>query len=189
MTTTRDQIMNEAESRLRFGGYKGFSFRDIATAVAVKSASVHHHFPTKEALVLAVTERYHRGFMEALGPAELAGRSPQAALRRYARVFLDAFRDSRSTCLCGMLSAESRYLPDAIRDLLRQTAEDNVRWLERAVVLNGGGRSSKSSRARSTMIYTAMEGAIHLSALLDDEAPLKDVLSGLLDGRSFGADT
>jgi len=182
MSATRDQIMDEAESRLRFGGYKGFSFRDIATAVEVKSASVHHHFPTKEALVLAVTERYHTAFMAALGEAAVPSRSPKAALRRYAEVFLSAFRDSRSTCLCGMLSAESRNLPESIRHLLSQTAEDNVSWLEQAVVLNGKKRSSKASRAKATLIYTAMEGAIHLSAMLDDEAPLEDVYSSLAAG-------
>lgn len=171
--------MDEAESRIRIGGYKGFSFRDIAEAVSVKSASVHHHFPTKEALVLAVTERYHARFMAALGPVEVSGRSGKTALRHYRDVFLTSFRNARSTCLCGMLSAECLSLPDPLQALVRITAQDNIAWLERAVVLVDGGRSSKSSRAKATTIYTAMEGAIHLAALLGDEGPLEDILTTL----------
>ena len=41
-------IMDAAERRMRIGGFNGFSFREIAADVGVKSSSVHYHFPTKE---------------------------------------------------------------------------------------------------------------------------------------------
>ena len=47
---TVEAIMDAAERRIRELGYNGFSFRDIAADVGIKSASVHHHFPTKPAL-------------------------------------------------------------------------------------------------------------------------------------------
>ena len=50
-------IMDAAERRMRIGGFNGFSFREIAADVGVKSASVHYHFPTKENLAAAVTRR------------------------------------------------------------------------------------------------------------------------------------
>ena len=28
-------------------GYNGFSFRDVAAEVGIKSATIHYHFPTK----------------------------------------------------------------------------------------------------------------------------------------------
>ena len=40
-------IMDAAERRMRIGGFNGFSFREIAADVGVKSSSVHYHFPTK----------------------------------------------------------------------------------------------------------------------------------------------
>lgn len=184
MSTTRERIMDEAERFLRTGGYHGFSFRDIATAVEVKSASVHHHFPTKEDLVLAVTERYHMRFMAALGDPDGAGRTPVARLRHYGGVFLTAFVESRRTCLCGMLSTESLHLPERVREVVRQTAQDNLQWIEKAVLLPAGKRSSKSTRARASVIYCAMEGAIHLAALRDDENVLKDVIASLAE-REF----
>lgn len=39
--------MDIAEAHIREVGYWGFSFRDLAANIGIKSASVHHHFPTK----------------------------------------------------------------------------------------------------------------------------------------------
>jgi TetR/AcrR family transcriptional repressor of nem operon len=51
-------IMDAAERRMRLSGFYGFSFREIAADVGVKSSSVHYHFPTKEKLAAAVIHRY-----------------------------------------------------------------------------------------------------------------------------------
>src|ERR1700722_16618504 len=51
-------IMDAAERRIRLGGFNGFSFREIAADVGIKSSSVHYHFPTKEKLAAAVIHRY-----------------------------------------------------------------------------------------------------------------------------------
>lgn len=42
---------------MRNGGYGGFSFRDLAAEIGIKSASVHNHFPTKAAMAAAVARR------------------------------------------------------------------------------------------------------------------------------------
>src|SRR6185503_20910985 len=53
-----DAILDAAERRIRQGGFSGFSFRELAADVGVKSSSVHYHFPTKEALAAAVVRRW-----------------------------------------------------------------------------------------------------------------------------------
>jgi AcrR family transcriptional regulator len=58
MSDVNTAILNAAEARMRLGGFNGFSFRDIAADVGVKSSSVHYHFPTKETLAAAVIHRY-----------------------------------------------------------------------------------------------------------------------------------
>src|SRR6266481_721643 len=50
MSDVATAIMDAAEARMRIGGFNGFSFRDIASDVGIKSSSVHYHFPTKEKL-------------------------------------------------------------------------------------------------------------------------------------------
>ena len=47
MSETAERLMDLAEAHIRNAGYGGFSFRDLAAEIGIKSASVHHHFPTK----------------------------------------------------------------------------------------------------------------------------------------------
>jgi TetR/AcrR family transcriptional repressor of nem operon len=53
MNETAERLMDLAEARIRQAGYRGFSFRDLAAEIGIKSASVHHHFPTKAGMAAA----------------------------------------------------------------------------------------------------------------------------------------
>jgi AcrR family transcriptional regulator len=58
MSDMKTEIMDAAERRMQAGGFGGFSFREIAADVGIKSSSVHYHFPTKEDLAAAVIRRW-----------------------------------------------------------------------------------------------------------------------------------
>jgi len=59
MSNAREHaILEVAQEMVRQGGYNNFSFRNIATAVGIKSSSVHYHFSTKEDLGVAVAKYY-----------------------------------------------------------------------------------------------------------------------------------
>src|ERR1700750_2772650 len=64
ISDVKTAIMDAAERRIRLGGFGGFSFREIAADVGVKSSSVHYHFPTKEDLAAAVVRRYEDWVLE-----------------------------------------------------------------------------------------------------------------------------
>ncbi|WP_234804713.1 TetR/AcrR family transcriptional regulator [Sinorhizobium americanum] len=85
--------MDAAEERIRRTGYSGFSFREIAADVGVKSASVHYHFPTKEKLAAAVARRYTDRFLEAVDHQLAGGEDIVEAWRQVFRVALQ--RDGR----------------------------------------------------------------------------------------------
>ena len=51
MSDIKTAIMDAAERRMQAGGFGGFSFREIASDVGIKSSSVHYHFPTKEDVI------------------------------------------------------------------------------------------------------------------------------------------
>ena len=54
---TREQILDQAMAVFGEVGYRGASLREIATRCGISHPGVLHHFPTKEALLLAVLER------------------------------------------------------------------------------------------------------------------------------------
>lgn len=109
-SSMRETILDAAEVRVRTGGFHGFSFRDVAADVGIKSASVHYHFPTKSDLVAAVAERYTDKARDRLTPPS----SPAEAIERVAGLFRDALLVEDQMCLCGILGAERDAVPDAV---------------------------------------------------------------------------
>ena len=62
-----DEILEVGQEFIQTVGYDGFSYRDIADRVGIKSASVHYYFPSKSDLALAVARQYRSDFSLALG--------------------------------------------------------------------------------------------------------------------------
>ncbi|MEO0510938.1 MAG: TetR/AcrR family transcriptional regulator [Verrucomicrobiota bacterium] len=165
MPDTRSKILDTAEAMVRAGGYNGFSFREIASLVGIKSASVHHHFPTKEALTLEVARRYHENFFAALGAPRPAGHDPEAQLGLYCQVFKEAFQISNRACLCGVLASEAEQLPNSVKDAVVAFVEANIAWLEQALEKSP---NDTKSRKRAELVYTALEGAMGVASLQQD---------------------
>ena len=67
MENREQNILAAAEALVRERGYNGFSFREVAREVGIKSSSVHYHFPTKEDLGAAIAENYTENFLSKLG--------------------------------------------------------------------------------------------------------------------------
>jgi TetR/AcrR family transcriptional repressor of nem operon len=151
--------MDVAERRIREAGYGGFSFRDIATEVGVKSSSVHYHFPTKEALAaaVAVAARYTDRFANAVGQHVADGNNPVKAWRE---VFRRALHDAGRMCLRGSLPVMSRDLSPEVATEVRRFFELGV---EKFVAR---GRS----RERAMQVLATIEGAMLLANVLDDTA-------------------
>ncbi|QQP52679.1 Uncharacterized protein FKW44_004905 [Caligus rogercresseyi] len=59
---TKTALLNSAEWLPVSRGFDGFSFADLAAEVGIRKASVHHHFPTKAALSVALMQRYCASF-------------------------------------------------------------------------------------------------------------------------------
>jgi len=171
MSDTRTQILDVAEKFIRRGGYNDCSFREIATAVGIKSASVHHHFPAKQDLAAAVALRYSENFFANLGRPPLGEATPKDEIARYCALFRSAFVDGGRACLCGILSNEAALLPERVRLQIAAFAQANVAWLEKRFE----GEGVETARSKARFIYSAMQGAMAASALLQDVSWLDDV--------------
>lgn len=111
MSDVKTAILDAAERRIQLGGFGGFSFREIATDVGIKSSSVHYHFPTKEDLAAAVIRRWR----------EETAKFVDAALQKEpdpVRVWVKAFRGTAQSegrmCPCTVLGAASQDLPTQV---------------------------------------------------------------------------
>jgi TetR/AcrR family transcriptional repressor of nem operon len=154
MTTTVDRILEAAEARIRQSGYHGFSFRDLAADVGVKSASIHHHFPTKEELVVRVAAHYGQKIRNRLASLP-SGRERVTA---YRGMFRDQLAAGFGMCLGGMLGVESNELPDSVGNETRQFFDMLIADLTAALA-----KASKQPGRAATAIVAQLEGAMLLA--------------------------
>ncbi|MCG8274695.1 TetR/AcrR family transcriptional regulator [Aquamicrobium sp. NLF2-7] len=155
MNDTAGAIMDAAEERIRQAGYSGFSFREVAADIGVKSSSVHYHFPTKEKLAAAVARRYTDRFVEAVDRQLDAG---DGIVKAWREVFRDAlYRDGRM-CLCGALGATSHDLATEVRDEVKRFF---LLGIER--LMQGG-----LTKDAAVQVLATLEGAMLAANVLED---------------------
>jgi TetR/AcrR family transcriptional repressor of nem operon len=111
MSDIKTAIMDAAERRMRLGGFGGFSFREIAADVGIKSSSVHYHFPTKEDLAAAVIRRWAEHTAETIDKELEKDRDP---VRAWTKAFRGTAYSDAHMCPCTVLAAASQDLPEQV---------------------------------------------------------------------------
>ncbi len=179
---TAERVLDVAQELVQTRGYNGFSFRDIAEVIGIKSASIHYHFPSKGDLGVALVARYRKAFQE-----ELAGVSQrQAGAPKRLKCFIALFRRTlteQRLCLCGVLAAEQGSLPEEVNAEVRaffQLCED---WL--VEVLKEGRAAGEiefrgPAPALADHLIALLEGAMMMALSLDDLERFDKAAQGFL---------
>lgn len=127
--SVREQLVEHALVLIRRRGFNGFSYRDLAELVGVKTSSIHYYFPSKDDLVLEAVREY-----SARMQARLRAIDPGLPPAEQAWQYLAPLRASAGTdqaCLVSMLSADVVVLPDAVRAVMQDHIRLNEQWLAR----------------------------------------------------------
>jgi TetR/AcrR family transcriptional regulator, transcriptional repressor for nem operon len=158
----REHILSIAQRLVQQRGYNGFSYADIATEVGIRKASLHHHFPTKADLGLALIDAYTEQFNAEL--QKIAGKtlSPEKKLKAYIALYRQSLEAER-ICLCGMLSSEVSTLDVAMLPKLTHFFALNTAWL--AQLLEQGKTTQSfafngSATQQAQMILSTLQGAL-----------------------------
>lgn len=123
----REQLLEHASVLIRRRGYNGFSYRDLAELVGVKTSSIHYYFPSKDDLVLEVLRLYRDSVA-----TRIAAIDTNLPLVEQARQYVDPLPrgiDAGQICLVGMLSAEVLALPPAVSAMLQDHYRTNETWI------------------------------------------------------------
>jgi TetR/AcrR family transcriptional repressor of nem operon len=159
VSETAERLMDLAESHMRNAGYGGFSFRDLATEIGIKSASVHHHFPTKATMAVAVARRYGDRFL-----AAVAGRpneSAEDAIAAYRAAFREALSRDGRMCLFGVLGAE-------IGVLSAEVTEEILSFFSRCIDDLSQRIGGPDAEMRAFHIMATLEGGMMLARAYRD---------------------
>jgi TetR/AcrR family transcriptional repressor of nem operon len=169
--STAERIVGEGRRLIMTRGYNGFSYADIAAAIGIRKASIHHHFAGKNDLAAAVVEQSRaiiRAQIELLAHAEL---DAVEQLRAYAGYWERCIADdSAPFCIAAMLAAELPSLPNDVATAVRAHFAELSNWL--AHVLAAGVR----------------QGSVTLVHSPEDEgdAFMSAIYGAMLSARAFG---
>jgi TetR/AcrR family transcriptional repressor of nem operon len=186
---TTSRILDVAERLLQVRGYNGFSYGDVAGELGITRAALHYHFPGKAELGQALIERYTARFSAAL--ADLDAHSPDAAvkLRGYVDLYTDVLSADRM-CLCGMLAAEHRTLPDPMQQAVCDFFSSNTTWLRKVLeegCAEGSLHCPGTPEDSASMVLGALEGAMLIARLDGDVARFRATTAHLLASLTSAA--
>ncbi len=170
MKDAKAAIMDAAERRMQLGGFGGFSFREIAADVGVKSSSVHYHFPTKDDLAAAVIRRWAERASKHVD--EELERDPDP-VRVWTRIFRGTALSKGHMCPCTVLGAASGDLPPEVAMEVKSFFE-----MCQEKLITAGLSPSNAAELLSTLV-----GALVVANALGDAAAYDRATSGLLAQR------
>lgn len=182
--STRSDLLTSAEILLRTKGYAAFSYADLATEIGIKKASIHHHFPTKEGMAIAIVESYLFRFKNQLEKINADNADVIDRLKAFALMFVQSSSDGMLP-LCGALAAELLALPDSLQALTRHFFEIHLEWLQANIAL---GQSVGELKAEfnvvnvARLILNTLEGNSFVSWALSDAYAQSSGLDILLEG-------
>ena len=174
----RTRVLDAAADLFQSRGYHATGMREVISATETSSGALHHHFPTKESLGLAVIANrvapaVRETWIEPIRRAE----SLQSGIRK---VFGNVIRgiDRRGAvrgCPLNNLAVELAYSDPLFREAVQAIFAEWQAALEARVADSlGGGRLGRAQRAAAAaFIISSYSGAMNLAKATQSAAPLR----------------
>jgi TetR/AcrR family transcriptional regulator, transcriptional repressor for nem operon len=185
LTPKAAEIAACARALIATRGYNGFSYADIADAVGITKASIHHHFPSKAELVRSVLVAYRADARAGLAALADEIPDPAARLRAWIHFWQDCLRErTLPFCVCAMLATEMPTIPAEVGAEVRGHFDDLSQWL--AQVLADGVRAGRFALrgrppAEALALMASIHGAMVSARAYDDAAVFAAISDGLVD--------
>lgn len=189
MTVTGDstagRILEAGRQLIMRRGYSGFSYADIADAIDIRKASIHHHFPTKADLAVAVLQQSQAKFDADMALLDVSGADALVQMRAYIGYWERCIADdSAPFCVAGMLGAELPALPDEVARAVKAHFDDLAAWLVRVLeagVKDGIVQPDVSVQTEAATFVALVYGAMLAARAYGNAGLFRDVTGGAVE--------
>ncbi|EKS9796062.1 MULTISPECIES: TetR/AcrR family transcriptional regulator [Burkholderia] len=183
--STAGRILEAGRQLIMRRGYSGFSYADIADAIDIRKASIHHHFPTKADLAVAVLQESQAKFDADMSLLDASGADALVQMRAYIGYWERCIADdSAPFCVAGMLGAELPALPDDVARAVRAHFDDLAAWLVRVLeagVKEGVVQPGVSVQTEAATFVSLVYGAMLAARAYGNAAMFRDVTGGAVE--------
>ncbi len=170
-TDTKTHLLDSAERSARRRGIDGFSYADLAADVGIRKASIHHHFPSKATLAVALMQRYYADLETACAEIQREHATGAARLSALLDRYHGALEGGQSLCLCVSFSTSTQSLSaDTIAEMKRFRAMMTA-WIEGTFALgarDGTIKDVTEPALEATATLPLLEGA-QLAARVEED--------------------
>jgi TetR/AcrR family transcriptional repressor of nem operon len=177
---TAERILDAANALLIDRGYSAFSYADIAETVNIRKASIHHHFPTKAGLVVAVLQRHRARIAAGMKALDDQIEDPLIRIGDYFKYWEGCIEGQTiSFCIGALLGAEMPSLPKEIQAEVGLHFAMLTEWFERTLKAGSKARTIHLQGTIATeaqMLIAVLHGAM-LSARATNNCDLFRSLS------------
>lgn len=159
----RDELIASATTLIQRVGVNGFSYGQLANELDIKAPSIHHHFKSKEDLVVAVAQKYRLDF--SAGVDAISADSSLGRIVAYGELFTHAAQTDK-LCLCGAVSADWVAVGDRARREVHEFFTDQRSWIETQLEQAAAARELLPALPIATLataILAALEGSLLIS--------------------------
>ena len=182
-SATRKRVIEVTKQLVNEKGFNNTSISDIIQASGVKKGNLYFHFPSKEALGIAILQEAADEFFRFL-EASLQGNRPLEKLGSFFDAVLEKHRSAHFVggCIFGNTALEmadsNPNIARLVEDVFRRWADMIANVLREAQ--RGGELDASLSPTRfAKHIVATIEGGIMMARLTKNEEDLKDCLDTL----------
>ena len=163
MFDRKEQILDVAEELLQTQSLSSFSYQDLSDRIGISKASIHHHFPSKEDLCLALVTRHRSSLTTTLETIIQEQTSPIQQLEAYILHLSHILQSGNKICLTGSLQSEYTLLSKNTQQELANLCKYVHAWLSR--VLAEGKKQNVMTfpgtpEDHASLIQAALQGAL-----------------------------
>lgn len=163
MPDRKEQILDIAEELLQTRSFSAFSYQDVSDRIGISKATIHHHFPSKDALILALVIRYRTSLISTLEKITQEHATPWKQLEAYTLLVSQVMQSGHKICLTGSLQSEYEIIANGTRQELANVCSFVHTWISR---LLAEGKNQHvmtfpgSPEDQASLIQAALQGAL-----------------------------
>jgi len=166
--STRQQIVEYSADMLRANGFEGFSYLDISRHLGITKASVHHHFPKKVDLGLALCDWTQDWFEQGLSHFDAKATSNWNKLERYVRAAMKHSLNEQKLCPISAFYSDLNKLPETIKERVKALDDYELDWVTQVMhegIENNEFTANQDPRALASLFIFSCKGALYHARL------------------------